>query len=287
MYSTLEHFIVFSGALILFGSIFTTRRLIAQLPDGPERRHWHVMQILILIFIAGYLGYIVAFWNREASLVDLIVPGVFFLGACFVWLTSSLSLRTAVVFIRLRTLEQENISDPLTGAFNRRYLDRRLKEEINRARRHGTPLSVLMLDIDHFKQVNDTHGHQAGDKVQVDLAGLVKEELRETDMLARYGGEEFLVLALQTPDSGAVNLAERIRARLESSLIKLTATKGEEREIRVTCSIGVASFGGAIESVEKLVGIADQNLYSAKQAGRNRVGTTAQPAGSEAPLPVT
>jgi len=224
------------------------------------------MLALVVIFVAGYLGYAWAFWNSQTRLLDLIVPGVFFLGACFVWLTARLSLQTAVALMRISLLEQENIADPLTGVFNRRYLDRRLSEEVARARRHGLPLSILLIDIDLFKRINDGHGHQVGDQVLVSFAELVNRMLREPDILARYGGEEFMVIAPQTPHQGAVVLAERLRKRLESNSFSLGTL-----EIRLTCSIGVASMGGELDCAEKLVNAADENLYRAKREGRNRV----------------
>jgi diguanylate cyclase (GGDEF)-like protein len=284
--SLLAKGLVFAGALILIGSLFTTRRLIERLPQGQGRvrNQWDAMLALVVIFVAGYLGYAWAFWNSQTRLLDLIVPGVFFLGACFVWLTARLSLQTAVALMRISLLEQENIADPLTGAFNRRYLDRRLSEEVARARRHGLPLSILLIDIDLFKQVNDGHGHQTGDQVLAFFAELVKRMLREPDILARYGGEEFMVIAPQTPHQGAIVLAERLRTRLESNSFRLPNGQSGTLEIRLTCSIGVASLGGEQDCTEKLVHSADENLYRAKREGRNRVNAD-EPSSIESPSP--
>jgi diguanylate cyclase (GGDEF)-like protein len=279
--------LVFGGAVILLGSLFLTRQLIEQLPQGLLRSYRFVMLVLVCVFFCGYLGYgwlSISSHNRPS---DLIVPAVFFLGACFVWLTSHLSLQTAVTVMQISLLEQENISDPLTLVFNRRYLDRRLSEECERARRFGLPLSVLLLDIDHFKQVNDHFGHQAGDQVLVSFVKFVNQELREPDVLTRYGGEEFMVIATQTPHAGAVEVAERLRKAIESSRFTLPSSVEGPPEISLTCSIGVASFGGGIDIVSKLIAAADENLYRAKRQGRNRV--CADPAsgpGSPAPGPV-
>lgn len=229
------------------------------------------MTALIVLFLIGYLGYAGVFWNSHSSLPDLIVPGVFFLGACFVWLSATLSLQTTMDVMRIGILERETVTDPLTGVFNRRYLDRRLSEEVASARRYGLPLSVLLLDIDHFKQINDRHGHQAGDQVLVTLGEIAVGELRESDILARYGGEEFLVIAPHTPLLGATSVAERLRERIESHDFHLADEPGGIRGIRVTASIGVASLGDGVEDKERLIHAADENLYRAKQEGRNRV----------------
>ncbi len=277
MIAILAMALVFGGAVILVGSLFLTRQLIAELPHGLLRSYWFVMLVLVCVFILGYLGYAWHSLEGHTRPGDLIVPAVFFLGACFVWLTSHLSLQTAVSVMQISLLEQETISDPLTQVFNRRYMDRRLSEECARARRFKLPLSVLLLDIDHFKQVNDRFGHQAGDQVLISFAELVKKGLREPDVLTRYGGEEFMVIATQTPHGGAVEVAERLRRAIESSPFRLSHASGGPPEINLTCSIGVASFGDGIDQASKLIALADENMYRAKHQGRNRV--SAEPAG--------
>lgn len=271
MISFLAQSLVVAGVIIMIGALVPIRRLIVQLPPGPLRNRWYVMAVLIGLFIAGYLGYAGAFWNRHSAVLDLIVPGIFFPGAIFVWLTATLSLQTAMDVMRISRLERETVTDALTGAFNRRYLDRRLSEEVSASRRYARSLSILLIDIDHFKNVNDTHGHQAGDCVLVALGKILTETLRESDTLARYGGEEFLIIAPHTPVSGAIEVAERLRMRVESHEFSLPDEAGPTRAIRVTVSIGVASLGDGVDNVEKLVKAADKNLYRAKAAGRNRV----------------
>jgi diguanylate cyclase (GGDEF)-like protein len=263
--------LVLVSAGILLGSLFLTRRLMAQLPQGPLRRYWSVMLALVCVFIVGYLGYAWFAQDSHTQAADLIVPCVFFLGACFAWLTSHLSLQTTVSLIQLTFLEQENISDPLTQVFNRRYLDRRLSEECASARLTGLPLSVLLLDIDHFKQINDSFGHQAGDQVLASFAGLVKDQLRTPDILTRFGGEEFVVIAPQTPHPGAVDLAERLRIAIQSNHFMLGHAASPTSEISLTCSIGVASLTDALDQASGLLWAADKNLYRAKHQGRNRV----------------
>lgn len=166
-------------------------------------------------------------------------------------------LRTAV-----ETLEQIAGTDRLTRAWNRRRFDEVVESEIHRSVRYGRPLSVLMLDIDHFKRVNDEHGHQVGDRVLVAVARKVREVMRRSDSLTRWGGEEFLVMA---PDSGLAEarvLAERIRERVASGTVG--------GEVRVTVSIGAAVYAAG-ESAGEWIDRADRAMYEAKRAGRDRV----------------
>ncbi len=183
----------------------------------------------------------------------------------------SLSLQTAVDLRRLDLLETENITDQLTQVYNRRYLDRRLDTEVARSTRYALPLSVLLLDIDHFKRVNDTYGHQAGDLALSTLGGLLKTALRDLDVVARYGGEEFLLICVNTPADGAAIVAERLRQMVESQQVRVADGSGESRNISITISIGVACLSGGIDSKGKLVEAADRALYRAKEEGRNRV----------------
>lgn len=263
--------LVLGGALILLRAMLITQRLIGVLPRGPLRNGWLTLWTLVLAFLAGYLGYAWAFSNSHHRPLDLFVPGVFFLGACFVWLTSTLSMQTALSMRRISRLEHENVSDPLTGVFNRRYLHSRLDEECSRASRLGQPLSVLLLDIDHFKHINDSHGHQAGDQVLVAFAERVRNQLRKPDIVARFGGEEFMVIATHTGGAGALELAERLRLDIQRARFSLDRSPGAKHEISLTCSIGVASLGEGMDQADRLVCAADQSLYRAKHEGRNRV----------------
>ena len=270
MISLVAQVLVVSGALTLSWALVPFWSLIDQLPAGNVRRRWYVMVVLIVLFIAGYLGYAGVFWDSHAGLRDLIVPSVFFLGSWFVLLTAKLSLLTAMDVMRVNRLEQETLIDPLTGVFNRRYLDRRLTQEVERALRYRIPLSVLLIDIDHFKQINDGYGHPVGDQVLVCLGKIVAGELRESDVFARYGGEEFMIILPNTPLAGAIDIAERVRLRVHSHVFLPIEPEGMGG-INRSVSIGVASLGGATDSTEKLVQSADKSLYGAKNAGRNRV----------------
>ena len=170
-------------------------------------------------------------------------------------------------------LKYIGLTDPLTGVYNRRYIDRRLLEEIARARRQEYPVSCMFIDVDRFKQVNDSVGHQAGDEVLREVATRIKTELRLSDALARYGGEEFVVLLVDADLPAAAIVAERIRSSVADTPVDLA----DGVLLDVSVSIGVATLADfdrehPIEGVaQQLVGQADVALYQAKESGRNRV----------------
>lgn len=263
--------LVLVGVLIHAATLFPLRKLITMLPDGSLRKKWLAMTALIFVFIAGYCGYLVFLCGQQTEWHELLIPGIFLFGAIFVWSTIDLFLQTAADLQRIDSLETENITDPLTRVFNRRYLDRRLDEEVARSRRYALPLSILMLDIDHFKQVNDTYGHQAGDVTLTTLGNLLKTAIRELDVVARYGGEEFLVICTNTAIDGAGLVAERIRKLVESLRIDIPVDNRGSQSIQIHISIGVAGLCAKADTKEKLVQVADQALYRAKKEGRNRV----------------
>jgi diguanylate cyclase (GGDEF)-like protein len=159
------------------------------------------------------------------------------------------------------------VLDPLTGLHNRRHLDARLKSEFAFANRHGTPLSVLLIDIDHFKKVNDTYGHLGGDAALKALAERLQRTVRIEDIAARYGGEEFAVVARGIEGAGAMLFAERIREK-----VGLIQVSHEEDLIKFTISVGVVTMTREriFDSIASLLKAADDALYKAKETGRNR-----------------
>jgi diguanylate cyclase (GGDEF)-like protein len=166
----------------------------------------------------------------------------------------------------IQRIEQMAITDELTGLYNRHGLADIGRREFERAMRYGRPLSVLLFDVDHFKQVNDQSGHAAGDLVLREIARLCRETLRETDLVVRYGGEEILVLMPENRLESALETAERLR----SAIANMRVTLGSD-QIEITASFGVAEASDRHTSLETLIACADQALYAAKQAGRNQV----------------
>lgn len=161
---------------------------------------------------------------------------------------------------------QSAIMDPVTGVKNRSAMDNTLKRELELARRHKTPVSVLLLDIDHFKQINDRYGHLFGDQVLRMVAKSAEKTIRESDMIFRFGGEEFLILLTGTELAGAVLLAERVRESIQET------RTSEQSKMRLTASLGAAQLNGE-ESLDELLTRTDRALYQAKEAGRNQVVT--------------
>lgn len=188
-------------------------------------------------------------------------------------------LKTATRILELeRSLKEANeeirilsITDSLTGSYNRTYMNQNLPKEVRRATRYNRPISLVMVDIDHFKRVNDTYGHQAGDQVLKGLVETITASVRSgIDWVARYGGEEFLVVFPETEFQKAMGLAERLRRDVSDMKIQI---KGDT--IQVTASFGVSGFSPSTSpkeiSHEAVINLADQALYQAKREGRNRV----------------
>jgi diguanylate cyclase (GGDEF)-like protein len=175
--------------------------------------------------------------------------------------------RTIESVISSHDMHYRAIYDELTGAYNRWYYQARLKEEMYRARRYHHPLSVIMLDIDHFKKFNDTYGHLAGDYVLRHIACFLKESLRECDIVGRYGGEEFLLILSETDEKKAYLIAERLRKGIE-------AWDGDSLDFEdggITASFGIALLEDEDGSCDDLVNKADRAMYRAKRQGRNRI----------------
>lgn len=242
------------------------------------------------LFIAGYLVLELAVWHREPEgfdpaheaivllafivlMVQLAVIGGFISQLRRKLHERNVALRKAMAGLNEANRELEMLArhDPLTGVYNRRHLFKRLEEEVERSRRGGSPLALCMLDVDHFKEVNDCQGHQAGDEVLRQVAATIASSLRSLDVFGRYGGEEFVLVLPQTQLEGARDKAERVRGDID----RLRPGGGA-----VTVSIGVAEYRPG-DSVDSLLARADGALYLAKAQGRNRVvpGPEGVPAG--------
>lgn len=221
------------------------------------------VQLSVTLFISGEHG--APLWNAVWLFVLLL--------AVATW-TSHAQLRLLVDLIGAR---RDAAHDALTGLPNRRGALRRLEAERQRARRTDHPLSVLMLDLDHFKRVNDRWGHAGGDRVLVEVAQVLREELRGMDLPARYGGEEFLALLPGADAAQAMDAAERVRGRIGRLRVDVRG-----QGVRPTVSVGVSTWLPG-ETVDQLAARADGALYAAKDAGRNRCVLAGRPAPPAAP----
>lgn len=176
-----------------------------------------------------------------------------------------LALHRAWLYQKLQELA---ITDGLTGLYNRRYLEETLRKELSRADRYQLVLSVVLLDVDHFKQYNDNNGHQAGDKLLQRISAILKESTREIDVVARYGGEEFILVLPETTTEAAWEVAERIRQRVN----QLTASGISDQPLGLlSISAGIATYPTHAHDSESLIKYADTGLYQAKLAGRNQI----------------
>ena len=166
-----------------------------------------------------------------------------------------------------RQMYESALRDGLTKAFNKKYFTDRLESEFTFSTRHSSPLALVLFDIDHFKRVNDTHGHQAGDHVLFEISALLSSALRAEDVFARYGGEEFAVICRGSDQSQAQVVGERMRKAVEGNRFVY-----EGKHIPVTISVGIAVLpNAAVKDASDIVAFADQALYKSKNAGRNRV----------------
>jgi diguanylate cyclase (GGDEF)-like protein len=263
--------LVLLGAALLIASLFSVRRLTRELPRGAGRNQWRMLGFMIFVISLGYFAYVYGDGDKSSSLHALLVPMVFFLGACVVLIVCSMSIHTVHDVRRIAVLQRESVTDPLMNIFNRRHLDSQIKREITRAHRHGLPLSVLLMDIDYFKSVNDKWGHAVGDDALVALGRLCLDTVRINDIVARYGGEEIAVIAPDTDADATQALAERLRQTIAAAVLIPPDERTEGQGLRLTVSIGAAMLAPEPDSARDLLKRVDVALYRAKEEGRNRV----------------
>jgi diguanylate cyclase (GGDEF)-like protein len=219
-----------------------------------------------MIMAAGLMAVMDRILKGEVIVLDIfaatVIVGILapIISYGFIYLTQELNVAEQ----KMRVLAT---TDSLTGALNRRYFFERGQNELERALRYGHEMSMLILDIDHFKQVNDRFGHQAGDFVLGQLAEMAEQSIRSTDLLGRYGGEEFIMILPETGLDEARAVAERMRQRVEGHTFVF-----DQQAIQITISIGISSWTNPDIELDDLISRADRSLYAAKDAGRNRVG---------------
>jgi len=259
------------GACFLIGSLTPIKRLILELPEGPLTKKWKILSLLVFSFLLSYLivGYILWEKHESLSMLSMVISIVFSLGGVFVYLVGNLALTTTNDIKKLAVLQYECITDALTGLKNRRYFDQRIYGEVALSKRYKHPLTLMLLDIDYFKKVNDSYGHLVGDEVLKNLSRLILETVRDSDIVARYGGEEIVIITPNTTKQEAQLLAERIRSSVEKTTMALVGTATEI--VQITVSIGICSLSPVITDQEALLEETDKALYAAKKYGRNRV----------------
>ena len=298
---------VFSSAALGLAGAATSATFHLAVPSaifaGPDsQRTWLTRPSVVLTAIAGAVVFAVVnsctvavaahladpdepirkmLWDRETLLLDLTETCVGILVAVTCALTYLLLLVALPPVILLqRSLMHQQLAaaartDPKTGLLNATAFQREADAEVARAQRTNSPLALLLVDVDHFKRVNDSHGHLIGDEVLRALAAELRQQVRESDVVGRFGGEEFTVLLPGTDDAGGYGIAERLRA----SAANLSVAAADAR-IRVTVSIGIAVLGQHGSDLFELLAAADAALYRAKDAGRDQVRVYADAAGN-------
>ena len=261
---------VFLGACVLITALVPIRNLIRCFPSGKIRLSWILLIVLTLFFVAGYAVYGIVFLGNWQGNVDLIVPVIFLSVSIFVLLSSILSLNTAMDIRRVTMLEQENVIDPLTGIFNRRYLDRHVHEEFVRAERYRQPLSIILIGLDNFIAVNEEYGHIAADSALVSFTRMMESVIRPVDVIGRYAGVEFMVVATNTTGPEAYELAEKIRKTADTQVLDMVDEFKKHLSIRMTTSIGVAGYEKRFENVQAFVECAGLMMDRARREGHNR-----------------
>lgn len=229
-----------------------------------------VVFLLMLLLSVTVLAYIVVrvFIVPQRISATEFASLVFFAAACVLLSVGQLQCLRRMRHDTREKLELLTFVDELTGVFNYRYLDQRLNEEFQRAKRHGYPVAVVYIDCDGFKMVNDTHGHETGNMVLRRTCEVLKANLRGEDFVGRLGGDEFLVVLPQTDGTGALIAAERLRSKLDA--LNLRAPSGQKLDF-LGFSMGVASYPANGETREAVIKAADDAMYRAKRAGGGRV----------------
>ena len=224
-------------------------------------RYIHAINSALAVFVIGIVGPYFMYPITEEEFV----MHIFWMLASFSFgLVGAYLLQSSqkTLYLKNKELEENAITDKLTGLYNRKKLDEVMLNELDKSRRYGRYFGVMMLDVDYFKDVNDTYGHQVGDSVLIEFTTLIKKNTRSSDVLIRWGGEEFIIISLEVDKKSIISLAENIRKKIEQSTFKTVGSK--------TASIGV-TLNKSSDDINSIIKRSDQALYKAKNAGRNRV----------------
>lgn len=239
-------------------------------PSRPLKRAWWGLSVMLGGCVLLLLVHAACTLGHRPGMGDLVGVAIFQLGVCFIYGIAWLSRRTARDMLRVQDMARDAYRDPLTGIGNRRRFTESLEGAIGQARLLNQPVSVIAIDIDHFKVVNDTHGHAAGDEVLKRVAGEIGARLRAADVACRVGGEEFAVILRDMDPVAAAALAERLRHGVAAARVPLEGGPA----LRVTISLGLAALVDG-EGGPALVRRADDALYLAKGGGRDRLHVAA------------
>ena len=260
-----------AAAIVLLGAaLLTLVRLLPEIPAGPTQNRWRANGLLLGLCLLGVLALMFVLADAGSGPRNLLEPALLALLACLTLLLFRGAASLVGQMRRVASIDRTAITDALTGLRQRAYLDRRMQEEMSRSQRHGQAVSLILLDVDEFADINRDHGYQVGDKVLSEISQMLAAGLRTSDVLVRYAGEEMAVLATDTTPAGAVLVAERLRREVEVGARKaLREAQGARRPI--TVSAGVAGIDAGVKGRYDLFSAAERALEQAKAQGKNRV----------------
>lgn len=251
---------VLLGVVLLLFSLIPTRIICKDQSSNTQAAGWHALFVLILLFIVGYILFAVSLLNAKESLVAFVVSLILFGGSIFVFLVTKMSLLSIQDVNRIAALERHHaLHDDLTNLPNRTLLYERVNHAINIAKRSVTSMVVLIMDLNQFKEVNDTLGHHCGDCLLQQVAPRLKNVIRESDTVARIGGDEFSVVLQNTDRDGAIVICNKILSALEKPFFV------EGHTLKAAMSIGIAKYPEDGEDCESLMQRADVAMYVAKK----------------------
>jgi diguanylate cyclase (GGDEF)-like protein len=271
--------LIIAGAIILSAAFLAIHKMICQLPKGKVRLSWSVLRVLIFLLISAYASFTVVSLNGRFMEVNSIsyyvVPLTYFLCACIVYLVISFVLDSAIYVRQFATGELENITDPQLGIHNRRYLEHRLLQEVQRAQRYKLPLSALLLNLDFYHKIADQYGRQIADGILASFAKLVLNTARSTDIVARYEEDKIMIVATNTPVAAIPVFAYRLRKMVTETILlpkeDVADFKNGKKLELVTVSIGVAGISAEIRTMETLEKSAEDALTQAQAKGPSMV----------------
>lgn len=263
--------LVLGGAGLLYLALMPIRTLIGQLFVARLKQRWRAVGILVGVLICMSVAYAVTHWHQSRDMAGLMMSLTWFLVAAFILMMSKLALQTTLDMKKMGDNEGKQIIDPLTGTFNRQHFDSCLSQELNRARRYWLPLSIMKIDIDHLRNINNAYNQLVGDRVLAHIGQLLLQQLRITDVVSRYSDGAFVIITPHTRLPDVQDLAERLRGLIEASPITLDDGAGNGQLLKITVSIGVAALFEGVTDAASLMRLADDALLAAKTNGRNRV----------------
>ncbi|HIJ60667.1 MAG TPA: GGDEF domain-containing protein [Nitrospirae bacterium] len=268
--------LVLIGAVLQLISIWTVKKIVNNIPI--MKNHWRVLGLFLIFFLLGYLTFAITLWTgHEYISGDTITSVIFFFGACFVLIITKMTKKSIKTLQEYTELQKDVITDPLMSIYNRRFIDKQIEHEFNLALRNKTIFSIALIDVDHFKSINDTYGHHIGDIVLKRLAKIFLESVRKSDFVGRYGGEEIILILPNTDKDGAFFLAEKMRALIEKTPIIKGDEKCRGKDLYCTISVGISGFcKERHKDYRAIINDADAAMYNAKCSGRNKVSLACQ-----------